>query len=429
MAMNGRAGGDVLENDRGIAYANRVVTDLLRWFPQLQAAVEENDKTWCTLGYNMKMVASTAQEIYGEQNSMMVMLESLQTASAKVASVQGHELEDERARASSELREFNECLRSLRTLQEECVQTLKNKVYYQGKVDGIRRRDTEKSAKKKPNEKEVEKRLRNEQKLTEVNGMLDFKSDKLARELAAILERKDKVLGTVLSCYVHTQNCNFARNPMPAVIACMPALTPRSSNIRGLSSAVSTEVSQYSDAGPAQRHPSYGQPPRAPSPPPSYDTDLRTASARSGYAEPSPGPSPPSEYDQPPRAPSPTFAPESSYEQQPRPSRTLSAPRQDHDHQLAPRYSNTASADETSYQNLYPSSEQPPGPESYAYGTQAPVSGHVLQEEGAQMPLREARSSEGGENRGPAVGKVASYIEQFSSDGAATATPPPAQFY
>lgn len=405
LAMNSRAGGDVLENDQGIAYANRVVTDLLRWFPQLQAAVEENDKTWCTLGYNMKMVASTAQEIYGEQNSMMVMLESLQTASAKVASAQGHELEDERARASNELREFNECLRSLRALQEECVQTLKNKMYYQDKVDGIRRRDTEKSAKKKPNEKEVEKRLRNEQKLTEVNGLLDFKSDKLSRELAAILERKDKVLGTVLSCYVHTQNCNFARNPMPAVIAYMPVLSPRARN------------SQYSDSGPPQRHASYGQPPRAPSPPPSYDAASRALSAPSGYEEASPGPSPPSEYEQPPRAPSPVLAPSSSYEQPPQTSS-----------QQGPPYASAAPGDEASYQKVYPASGQAPGPESYVYGTQAPMSAHELKEGGGQLPLRQAGSNPGDENRGPNSSATGAYEKQFPGSGP-TATPPPAQFY
>lgn len=404
LAMNGRAGGDVLENDQGIAYANRVVTELLRWFPQLQAAVEENDKTWCTLGYNMKTVASTAQEIYGEQNSMMVMLESLLSASAKVASVQGHELEDERARASNELREFNECLRSLRSLQEECVQTLKNKMYYQDKVDGIRRRDTEKSAKKKPNEKEVEKRLRNEQKLTEVNGLLDFKSDKLSRELAAILERKDKVLGRVLSCYVHTQNCNFARNPMPAVIAYMPVLSPRAPN------------SQYSDCGAPQRHASYGQPPRAPSPPSSYDPSSRAFSAPSGYEHASPGPSPPSEYDQPPRAPSPVLAPASSYDQPPRES---SPP---------PQYAKRASADETSNQKLYPASGQAPGPESYVHDMQAPGGGLELKESGGQMPLQQSRSNGVSGNRGPSDNTAAAYVEQFP-DGVPTATPPPAQFY
>lgn len=427
LAMNGRGAGDLLENDKGIAYAQRVVTDLLRWFPQLQAAVEENDKTWCTLGYNMKTVASTAQEIYGEQHPMMVMLESLQSASAKVASVQGHELEDERAKASTELREFNECLRSLRTLQEECVQTLKNKMYYQGKVDGIRRRDTEKSAKKKPNEKEVEKRLRNEQKLTEVNGLLDFKSDKLTRELSAILERKDKVLGTVLACYVHTQNCNFARNPMPAVIAYMPTTSPSSFQER--SQGFSQHSSSLSNGGAAQRHSSYDQPPRAPSPPSSYDHQSRAASAHSSYDQPSRGPSPPPSYEQPPRAPSPTLGKVASYDQPRRASPPASPQRDQREQQQAHRYSNPTLSDEPSYQNLYPSSsEQAPGAEMYAYGAHMPLATQEHKNGGGQLRVGRPGSNASSEVQRPTDSTAATYVEHLQGGGTAP-TPPPAPFY
>lgn len=266
LAINGWSDKDLPGSDEGIAYANQVVTDLLKWFPQLQAALEENERTWCTLGYNMKKVASTAQEIYGEMNPMQIMLERLQAASAKVSTAQGNDFQNERNKATTGLRDFNECIRSLKSLQEECVQTLKNKVYYQGKVDAIRRKDTEKSAKKKVNDREAERRLRNEQKLTEVSGLLLFQSEKLSRELHGVLERKERVLETVLRCYIHTQNYNFANNPMPAVIASMPTTSSPVSALEGLSPGFSPEDSQIVSQHFVPRAPSFDQPPRAPSP-------------------------------------------------------------------------------------------------------------------------------------------------------------------
>jgi hypothetical protein len=269
LAITGRNEKDILQSDESIAYANQVVTDLQKWFPQLQAAVEETEKTWNSISYNMKTVASTAQEIYGETNTMQIVLESLQAASAKVASVHYGELAEERAKASADLREFNECIRSLRSLHVECVQTLKNKVYYQGKVDVMRKKDAEKSAKRGKNDKDAEKRLRNEQKLNEMTGELRFNCDKLSRELETIVSRKENVLAAVLKCYIHTQNYNFARNPMPAVIACMPCTSPNTvlgGRLPGFAPERSQCDSAHFDSSMLVPRLSFDQPPRAPSP-------------------------------------------------------------------------------------------------------------------------------------------------------------------
>lgn len=227
MGLSGQNGKSLIESDECLKKSGMVVSDLQSWFPQLQAAIEENEKTWSSLGYNMKKVASTSQEIYGEGSPMQIMLEGLQVAGSRVIRPDASDnLSEERSKSAADLRAFNERIRGLRQNQEDCLATMKNKVYYQEKVETMRKKENEKSAKKRASatEKEAEKRLRNEQKLTEVSTKLCTQIDNLSRELDATLSKKEEVLAKVLNCYIHTQNYFFARNPMPAVLANMPSL-------------------------------------------------------------------------------------------------------------------------------------------------------------------------------------------------------------
>lgn len=227
MVINGQNDKSLIEGDEQLTKSSAVVSDLQSWFPQLQAAIEENEKTWSSLGYNMKKVASTSQEIYGEGCPMQIMLEGLQVAGSKVIKPDASDnLLEERAKSAADLRAFNERIRGLRMIQEECVQTMKNKAYYQEKVETMRKKENEKAAKrsKSATEKEAEKRLRNEQKLTEVSTKLLTQIDNLSRELEVTVVKKEEVLARVLNCYIHTQNYFFARNPMPVVLANMPSI-------------------------------------------------------------------------------------------------------------------------------------------------------------------------------------------------------------
>lgn len=237
MVINGQNDKSLIEGDEQLTKSSAVVSDLQSWFPQLQAAIEENEKTWSSLGYNMKKVASTSQEIYGEGSPMQIMLEGLQVAGSKVIKPDASDnLLEERAKSAADLRAFNERIRGLRMIQEECVQTMKNKAYYQEKVETMRKKENEKAAKrsKSATEKEAEKRLRNEQKLTEVSTKLLTQIDNLSRELEVTVVKKEEVLARVLNCYIHTQNYFFARNPMPAVLASMPSIgSPQSVHTGG----------------------------------------------------------------------------------------------------------------------------------------------------------------------------------------------------
>lgn len=265
MAMTRRDEKAVLGSDEKIAAVTSSLTELQAWFPQLQVAVEDNEKIWSKLGFNLQTVSATAREIYAETNPMQIMLASLQDASGKVMRPDASEdLDGQRLRASGELREFNERIRALKLLHTDCVQTLKNKDYYKSKVETMRLKENEK--KKNLSDREVEKRLRNEQKLNEVTAELSFKSEKLGIELDDLLAKKDRVLGLVLESYVHTQNYYFGRNPMPHVLASMPSnISPSpiySGAAQGLNHDTSTgpAISQYN------HHVAMEQPPRAPSP-------------------------------------------------------------------------------------------------------------------------------------------------------------------
>jgi hypothetical protein len=271
VAMSGRDGRDLAENDERVARAGRAVLDLQKWFPQLQAAVEENDRTWSALGRNMRTVASTAQGIYGGDSPMQMALELLRDAGVRVGDPRANEdVADQQTAARSELSAFNDRVRQLRLHHEDCVQTLRNKIYYEDKVGALRRKDRERALKKGASDKDVERRMRNEQKLSEVTGELLFKADKLARELEAAVARKEQVAGVVLESYVHTQSEHFARSPMPAVLAAMPSSSwTRSASPKSVFwPAPGVAPSPYAPSSPATdlRTDTADQPPRAPSP-------------------------------------------------------------------------------------------------------------------------------------------------------------------
>lgn len=252
LVMNGRGDRTVLDSDARLRDADKVISELQRWFPQLQVAVEENEKTWATLGYNLRTVSATSQEIYSESHAMQPMLEALLGAGKQVMPpAAGDRLAEERTQSFAELRAFNDAIRELRTLQSECVGALKNKDYYANKVETMR---VNESKKKKVTERDVEKRLRNEQKLNEVTSELSYKTDKLQRELDAATERKESVLNLTLHAFIHTQNHYFGRNPMPHVVAALPRRSPTS---------VHAALPMHTFAPPP---PSAPPPPRAPSP-------------------------------------------------------------------------------------------------------------------------------------------------------------------
>lgn len=224
LAVIGRGDRTVLQTDERLFEAHHVLSELQRWFPALQAAVEENDKTWASLAYNIKHVGTTAQEIYHDEHPMQNALDIMTTCT--ISAARGEPFEEpghETAQAKQELRAFNEQIRSLQVLKGECLAVLKNKDYYLSKVESIRQAE---ARRKRSTDRDIDKRVRNEQKLSEANGELLFKSEKLSRELEITLLRKERVLNAVLSAFVSTNHVKFSRNPMASVLAALPPVSP-----------------------------------------------------------------------------------------------------------------------------------------------------------------------------------------------------------
>ena len=226
LAISNRAGARaIIDTDQRVKEADKILTDLQRWFPKLQAAIDENEKTWAKLGYNMCTISKTAQEILEEDNTMHYTLHSLYGAGESVLKPLGSDaLSDERSRSNAELRSFNDNVRTLRGLQQECVAALRNKDYYTTKVESIRTNENRK--KNRMTDRENERRLRNEEKLNDYTMEANFKADKLQVELEKVVSRKQHVLECAVGCYVRTQDMFFGRNPMSPV-ATLLAHSPR----------------------------------------------------------------------------------------------------------------------------------------------------------------------------------------------------------
>lgn len=96
-----------------------------------------------------------------------------------------------------------------RSLQNECVAALKEREYYAAKVESLK--CGEEKRKKKVSERDVERRVRNEGKLEEVEDGLRCKWERLQRELGDVELGKDAVVGQVLSCFVRLQIWFFER--------------------------------------------------------------------------------------------------------------------------------------------------------------------------------------------------------------------------
>lgn len=234
LALSGRGEKSILETNLHLKDADRTISELQRWFPQLQVGIEENEKAWATLSYNIRTMASNAQEIYKENHDIHHTLDALHAAGEHIVKPPATDaLQEERVKSFSALRAFNDTVRDLRALQTSCVAALKNKDYYETKVETMR---VNEAKKKKVSDKDVDKRLRNEHKLKQVVGELTFKMDRLERELTSVLQNKERVLEIVLSTYVLSQNYYFGRNRMQPVVSLLASRissSPRSVRGRG----------------------------------------------------------------------------------------------------------------------------------------------------------------------------------------------------
>lgn len=220
LAISRRGEREIIDSDQQVREADKLLTQLQRWFPQLQALIDENEKIWASLGYNICSVANTAQQVYDDENGIHFMLQSLYSAGDTLISPIGYiSIFEERRIASIELRTFNENIRQLRILQTDCVTVLKNRTYYVNKLKNIRQNEGKKTKSKKISERDTDRRVRNEQKLADYSNQAFYQVERLRKELEMVINRKEIVTGLVLSSYIRTQDFFLGRNPMPPVLS------------------------------------------------------------------------------------------------------------------------------------------------------------------------------------------------------------------
>lgn len=217
LALYGMGDKTVLATDQQLREAGQEIEKLQRWFPQLQVSVEENDKTWRALSHNLCSVAAHALELYDADHPNRYMADHLHAAGKSVRAPSGeHALCAERKRATAELRAFNERIRGARALHSECVAALKEREYYSAKVEAMR---VNEGRKKKVSEREVDRRLRNEMKLSETEAAVRYGWQRLADEVRDVEACKGDVLELVVLAFVRTQDYYFGRNPMGPTLA------------------------------------------------------------------------------------------------------------------------------------------------------------------------------------------------------------------
>lgn len=207
--------------DERLRTSDTLLCELERWFPRLQKALVENEKLWYSVGHNICTVSKTAQEIYDEEDVMQYTLDMLHAAGEAIlhpADTEGRM--EKRHACMSDLCAFNERVKEIRRLHNECLCAVRNKEYYQGKVEGLRMGERRKS---RVGERDVERRLRNEDKLKGCLCEMNLKTDCMMDCVCEVVDRSERVLKNVLESYVKSQDFYFGRNQMPPVLDMLKA--------------------------------------------------------------------------------------------------------------------------------------------------------------------------------------------------------------
>lgn len=217
MAGQGRTA--TLTADQRVREADETLTYLQKWFPQLEAAVEDNERVWSSVNCNWKSVSKAYQQLLPENHHLYKTAVALHDAGSTLGKpLGGQTLHDEYSTNYVELRAFNESIRQLRALLAECVSAMKNRDYYASKLDAMLINEGKKKA--GPTEKEVEKRVRNEQKLANNAALVHLTTEKMHYGLEKLLGSKEMLLEKVLRGYVKTQDYIFNSKPIaPVVVA------------------------------------------------------------------------------------------------------------------------------------------------------------------------------------------------------------------
>jgi hypothetical protein len=210
--------------------AKRIISDMCREFSKLEAALEENAKLRANLVRNIQRVGWMAGGMYDDGHPIHCTLRVLHCASehamhhtrvhnaqfpARHAESSGvHGLCPENSSRStdlSEVRMFNGKLCSLQRMQAECIALARKKHHYLQKVEKMGRKNL-------VGDRDVQRRLRNEQKLNETVGQLIYLKEKLFVEIEMCVEQKERVLTSAVESYLRANHCFYKLNPVETAV-------------------------------------------------------------------------------------------------------------------------------------------------------------------------------------------------------------------
>lgn len=207
LQMTGIPNNKLLSTDERLREIDASLSKLIRSFPDVQARVEENERAWTavstsvrSMGGACRVAASVPRGPDGRETRAS---RALQDAARKLSAA-GEEMKTPRMnKGHRALRALNESVRSLRARQESALGALRNREYYSKKVAGMVAIETKRTG--PTTTRDIQRRLRNEQKLAEAQADLALQTDFLERDLEAVLRQKDEVLARSMRAFVNLQ--------------------------------------------------------------------------------------------------------------------------------------------------------------------------------------------------------------------------------
>lgn len=223
LALAGRPDDTILKSDSRLHGADMVLQDLQRLLPRLEAALDENENLWASLGHNLTSTAGTLKSLFPATSTRMhVTLDALTSAGGHISKCRSHHpLSTEAATCRAELRAFTSVVDELRATFTATVDAFRTRERYRAKVDVLV--EAENGTRRRQTDREVARRIRNEQKLNQICREADVLAEKLQDQVDQTVVKKRVVVNTVVMTFLNFQHAHLAGDRMSPVIAAFSA--------------------------------------------------------------------------------------------------------------------------------------------------------------------------------------------------------------
>lgn len=223
LVLTGRPDDSVLKLDPRLLDAQLVLQELQRELPKLEASLDENEKLWASLGHNVTTTAGALKSLYPATNTRMhVTLDALTSAGTHISKCRTHTpLSTDTVACRAELRAFFGAVESLRTTFAATIDAFRTRERYRSKIDVFL--EAENGTRRRQTDREVARRIRNEQKLNQVGREADVLAEKLKDQVNQTLVKKSVVMNTVVMTFLKIQNAHLSGDRMSPVLAAFSA--------------------------------------------------------------------------------------------------------------------------------------------------------------------------------------------------------------